>query len=370
MPAWWTYALVAALVAVAVVGLLVVLGLRNDRRSGGGRHASKRPSRDSFRHHDPHEEPPPRKQAAIIVNPMKVTDLASWRNQVVGLFDDKGWDVPLIIETRVEDQGPGQAREALAADVDLVCVLGGDGTVRHVAQVMAGSLTPLGLLPGGTGNLLARNLQVPIDSLDAAVAVAVSGRNRHIDLGWVTLDPGQEHASRNAFLVMAGMGFDAEVMRDTPDELKAMVGWPAYISGGLRGLIGGRFKMTVSIEGGPAKVYRTRTIVAGNCGRITGGIMLMPDAEVDDGVLDLVVLSPKGLASWARVAAHVITKSSATSSRLDRFRAASAEVSVEQPQSVQADGDVLGQATTLRFEVQPKGLIVRSNALPRLPDEL
>lgn len=361
----WVYLVVAAVIAVAVIGLLVILGLRNDRRAALGRHARRRPARSAFRQTGPDAEAPPRKRAAVVVNPMKVPDVTRWRAEVTAAFTGHDWELPLILETRVDDPGAGQAREALSTGVDLVCVLGGDGTVRQVAQELVGTSTPLGLLPGGTGNLLARNLLVPMDSLASAVEVAVSGRNRHVDVGWVTLDPDTERTSRNAFIVMAGMGFDAEIMENTSEELKAMVGWPAYISGGLRGLIGGRFKMTVTVDGGEPRVYRTRTIVAGNCGRITGGINLMPDAEIDDGELDLVVLSPKGLASWARVAAHVITRSGSTTSRLDRFRATSAEVVVEEPQSVQADGDVLGEATRLRFEIAPRSLIVRTPGIGR-----
>lgn len=356
-PDWWRYLLIAAFLALAVLVLLIVLGLRNDRTAGQGRHARTRPDRDSFRQAGP---PPPPKRAAVVVNPMKVPmDMALWQRDLAAVFDRLGWAPPLVLETTAEDPGAGQAHEALEAGVDLVCVLGGDGTVRNVARELAGTRMPLGLLPGGTGNLLARNLLIPLDSLEAALEVAVDERNRHVDIGWMTIDPDTEHASRHDFLVMAGMGFDAEIMESTSAELKDTVGWPAYISSGLRRMLGSRFKLTLSVEGGPPRVYRTRTIVAGNCGRIMGGINLMPDAQIDDGVLDLVVMSPKGLASWARVAAHVITRTDTSSPVLDRFRASTADVVAEEAQPVQVDGDVLGTATALRFEIDPTALIVR-----------
>lgn len=362
MPAdWWNYLLVAVLATLVLLGVLFAIGMRNDRRSTLGRHARRGPgSAHRAGALEAGSPPPPRKRVAVIVNPTKVDDPAAWRRELVETFARYEWDVPLTLETDADDPGPGQARAALAAGVDLVCVLGGDGTIRHVAQVLAGTSMPLGLLPGGTGNLLALNLHVPGDSLEAAVRVAVAGQDRPVDVGWVVLDAGTRQASRKAFVVMAGMGFDADIMEKTSQELKDTVGWPAYISGGVRGMFQGRFKMTLGVDGGEARTYRTRTIVAGNCGRLVGGITLMPEAQLDDGVLDVLIMSPRGLASWARVAAHVITKRTSALPALERFRARTLDVTVEEPRPVQADGDVLGEATTLRFEIAPKSLIVRT----------
>ncbi len=374
---------VAVLVlAVAVIVLLFVIGLLKERRGAPGRHSPKRPSRDSFRQ-DSDAPQAPRKRAAVVVNPTKTADVAHLTAQLTAVMAAHGWDTPLVLTTTPADPGPGQARQAIDAGVDLVCVLGGDGTVRQVAEVLAGGSVPLGLLPGGTGNLLARNLQVPKDSLDAAVEIALTGRNLHIDVGWVVLDPdtaasdaapddgvapepdtAPDPPQRHAFLVMAGLGFDAATMDDTPDELKARVGWPAYISGGLRNLLGRRFHTILTVDDGPPQHFRTRTVVAGNCGRLTGGITLMPDAAVDDGLLDLVVISPKGLAGWAAVAAHVLAQRASKHARLDRFRASTAHVTVDEPQAVQADGDVLGEAGSILLEIVPRSLIVRVSSIP------
>ena len=107
-----------------------------------------------------------------------------------------------------------------------MCALGGDGTVRAVAQELVGTGVALGLLPGGTGNLLARNFGLPIDSLAAAAAAALSGQDRTIDVGWLVVDPDESQRAGDlrsgadnvhCFTVMAGIGFDAEIMNDAPD---------------------------------------------------------------------------------------------------------------------------------------------------------
>ncbi|PZS21372.1 MAG: hypothetical protein DLM61_28125, partial [Pseudonocardiales bacterium] len=90
-------------------------------------------------------------------------DSTQLHTQIARVCAELGWAPPLWLETTVEDPGGGQARSALAAGADLVLVCGGDGTVRHVARVLAGSGTPLGLLPTGTANLLARNLAIVLD---------------------------------------------------------------------------------------------------------------------------------------------------------------------------------------------------------------
>ena len=390
---WWVWVLAVAGMLAALLALLFVIGLVRDRRAGAGRHAAIRPTRDSFRKGAEDEPPPPKKRAAIVVNPTKVSSAAGFAAQVTSVMTEAGWDAPLILETTAEDPGSGQARVALAANVDLICAVGGDGTVRFVAEAMSGTTTPLGLLPAGTGNLLARNLRVPAESLEEALAVAMTGRNRHIDVGWVTLDPHPDHVrpgpvhepaheepaheepahevpahevpahdepvkadSATVEEPVAGVAVqDPDPAADEP----LMIGWPAYFSGGMRNLLRRRFHTTLVLDDAEPQHFRTRTVLAGNCGRLTGGIVLMPDAAVDDGLLNLVVISPKGLGGWAAVAAHVLTQRGSNHARLDRFSATRAHVTVDEAQAVQADGDVLGEARSLLLEIAPQSLIVR-----------
>ena len=364
--AQWTLVGIALAVVLVAVGGWLLLSSRSQ-----GRHADSRPSRDSFRQGQ--DDAPALKRLAVVVNPTKLEADGSAEKAVIArVCADQGWGEPLFLETEEHDVGFGQTRTALDEGVDVVCAFGGDGTVRAVAQEMVGSGVPMGLLPGGTGNLLARNLEVPTDDLARAVEVAVSGRNRHVDVGWMTLDPADAHLDehvgegasagrrRHAFLVMAGLGLDAAIMSETSEELKARIGWGAYVPAGLKNLLVERFRARMSIDGGAPMELTARTILVGNCGKLTGGINLMPDAEPDDGLLDVTVIAPRGIAAWASVIARVVTKSERTTKTLDRYRCQKATVHVDHAQQVELDGDIIGEARHLEVEVQPRALIVRT----------
>ncbi|HYH73377.1 MAG TPA: diacylglycerol kinase family protein [Nocardioides sp.] len=363
----WTWVGIAVAVILVVAGVWLLLSSR-----GGGARAASRPNRDSFRAED--ETPaPPRRRLAVVLNPTKLDSAGDDVQKVVTrVCAEQGWDEPLFIETSENDVGFGQTRRALAEGVDVVCAFGGDGTVRAVAQEMVDSGVPMGLLPGGTGNLLARNLEMPTDDLARCVEVAISGRNRHIDVGWMRLDPDEVHLEehvgegstegprRHAFLVMAGLGLDAAIMDETSEKLKAKIGWTAYVPAGLKHLLVERFKAHLTVDGGAPTTIRARTVLIGNCGKLTGGINLIPDAEPDDGTLDVVVIAPKGLTAWVAVAARVLSKSERTTQNLDRYRCQSLGVRVDHEQKIELDGDIIGQATHIEVEVQPRALIVRT----------
>ena len=368
--AWWTWVGIAVAVVLVLAGLWLLVSSRRDDADSSGR-----PARDSFRTSDDDTPAPPRKRLAVVLNPTKVEGAAVDVHEVITrVCTEHDWDEPLFIETEEHDVGFGQTRQALAEGVDVVCAFGGDGTVRAVAQEMAASGVPMGLLPGGTGNLLARNLEVPTDDLARAVAVAITGRNRHIDVGWMRLDPDEVHLEehvgegstsgprRHAFLVMAGLGLDAAIMDNTSEKLKAKIGWTAYVPAGMKNLLVERFKAHLSVDGGAPTTIRARTVLIGNCGKLTGGINLMPDAEPDDGTLDVVVIAPKGLTAWVAVAARVLTKSERTTQTLDRYRCQSVGIRVDHEQKIELDGDIIGEATHVEVEVQPRALIVRTES--------
>ncbi|MGH8375017.1 MAG: diacylglycerol/lipid kinase family protein, partial [Pseudomonas sp.] len=140
---------------------------------------------------------------AVVVNPSHVDDLERLHARIAQVCAELGWASPLWFQTTVEDPGEGQAAAALAAGADVVLVCGGDGTTRHVAQVLAGSGTALGLLPMGTGNLLARNLAIASNDPVKATRTALSGDTRAVDVGRVVID---DRTDEQVFLVMAGMG--------------------------------------------------------------------------------------------------------------------------------------------------------------------
>ncbi len=292
-------------------------------------------------------------RAAVVINPSKPA-AQGIRAVIARLGGAHGWDEPLWLETTAEDPGAGQAREALEAGVDVVIAVGGDGTVRCVAEVLAGTETPLGLVPLGTGNLLARNLGVEVANVEGAVKAALLGQERRIDVVRSVRDGGSEQT----FLVMAGLGFDASVMASTDSRLKDKVGWLAYVDAAVRNLQGKPVKAKISVDGEPVVSRRVRSVMVGNCGRIQGGVEIFPGAAVDDGILDLMVVAP-GKLGWFGVVAGVIGRGRSKDPSVEYFRGASVEVSLEHADDFQLDGDHEGKGSRLSVRVDPGALLVR-----------
>ncbi|MFK5645911.1 diacylglycerol/lipid kinase family protein [Ornithinimicrobium sp. LYQ121] len=340
------------------------------------------------------EQSGPTRRAAVVVNPTKFEDLDAVHRHVSEVCRRHGWADPLWLETTAEDTGAGQTREALEAGVDLVCPLGGDGTVRTVGAVLAGTDTPLGLLPGGTGNLLARNLQLPIDSLEECLTIALTGQDHRIDTCHLDLirptsaqladrltdedDPAEnvdfgdavddrdDEAVReeHTFLVMAGLGFDAEVMAGAPEGLKARVGWLAYLVAGFRHLKGPQFTVGVKVDDEPPFSRRVRSVMVGNVGKLMGGMDLLPHAVADDGTVDAVILSPEGVVGWGATFAQLATRRRVGHDRVTHFEGSEVRVVSNKPVEIEIDGDTLGTAIAMRILVQPASLIVRLPAGP------
>ena len=363
----------AGWIAIAAVGAIViallmwlVIATSGDKvahaAAGVRRFGRRRPHREHFRPEGAAKSAEaPKRVAAIIVNPTKLDNLAAVRAQVTQGCLVAGWDQPLWVETTAQDPGTGQARQAVRDGAILVCPLGGDGTVRAVAAALVGTEIPMGLLPAGTGNLLARNLNLPVDSLDDALTVALTGQNKRVDVGRVTVDQSGEHErpEEHIFLIMAGVGFDAAIMADAPERLKKTVGPLAYTFSGAKNLRGPQFKVRMKLDGEPEFTRRARTVVIGNCGKLTGGLVLMPQAEVDDGWLDAVILSPAGIVGWVAVAGRLISKKRKGHQRVDHHRLKSVTIRTDRPERVQIDGDSIGKARALSATVDPLALIVR-----------
>jgi diacylglycerol kinase (ATP) len=295
-----------------------------------------------------------------VANPTKVEP--GTRAEIGLVCLDLGWREPLWLETTVDDPGTGQAKEALKRGADVVLACGGDGTVRAVAEVLAGTGTAMGLIPAGTGNLLARTIGTPLGGIAAAARVALSGDDRKIDVGRIGVDDEDEDRT---FLVMAGTGFDAAIMQNTPEALKGRVGPLAYVISGMRALRGRRTRVTLRFDDGDPQRRSTRTVLVGNSGTLLGGLVLMPLAHIDDGVLDVVNLAPKGIVGWVAVAGRVIARRNRGHARVEHWQARSVTIRNDSPQPSQLDGDPIGEVTELRIHVDPAALVVR---VPVPPD--
>jgi YegS/Rv2252/BmrU family lipid kinase len=300
-----------------------------------------------------------RKRAAVVLNPSKIADVQAFKERVRLVAQRDGWTEPLWFETTIEDPGHGQASAALRADVDLIVAAGGDGTVRAVCEEVARTGVAVGILPHGTGNLLARNLSIPLNTRDA-LDVVFGGQDRAIDLSTLKTDSG----TNTTFLVMAGLGMDAAIMTGVNDQLKAKVGWLAYFVSGVKAARFPAMKVQISVDDGEFKKFRARTVVVGNVGFLQGGIPLLPDAQIDDGRLDVVVLAPKRFIGWLAIIVRVIGRQKRTNERLDRLTGHKVHIKAEKMMPMQLDGDPVGEGQEITAEVQPGVLLVRVPLAP------
>lgn len=307
-------------------------------------------------------------------NPTKV-DLATLEAVVAAAEIRANWDHSLWFETTEDDPGVGQAKQALAENTDVVMAAGGDGTVRAVAHALRGTGVPLGLLPSGTGNLLARNLDLTLDDVEHAIDTAFTGRNRSIDVGTVEAERPDGTRSTDTFLVMAGVGLDAQMIANTNSELKKKVGWLAYVDAIARSLKGSnRVRMRFSVDDSPVRNMSAHTVLVGNCGSLPGNILLLPDAAVDDGVFDVVALRPRGLVGWVQIWVKIVWENgvlrrSIVGRKLMSFtkevrtlrylKGKSFTARLSRPEEYELDGDPFGTAIALRATVEHLGLLVK-----------
>ncbi len=298
-----------------------------------------------------HRDDRPR-NAAVIVNPTKVPDMVVFRRQVEGECAERGWEPPMWLETEADDPGARVARVARKRKVDLVLVAGGDGTVRTVCAALAESGIPIGILPVGTGNLLARNLGVPLDLADA-LDVAFDGDAQPVDIVQLRADDSDPDFS----MVMAGMGLDAKIMSETNADLKRVVGPAAYVMAALTTLNSPPFRARVTLDGG-ATIQRTPAVaLIANVGNVQGQIALAPDALPDDGLVDVMLASPERVGDWGAIATRVLTRA-ADHPGVERAQVRKLVIETEEPVGFQIDGDTIGECTRLDVSVLPRAILV------------
>ncbi|MEV4687983.1 diacylglycerol/lipid kinase family protein [Microbacterium sp. LWH3-1.2] len=314
-----------------------------------------------------------RTHAAVVYNPAKLS-VDRIRPAVEEQERSLGWYDTLWYETNGHDFGRSAAEQALADEPAVVIVAGGDGTVRAVAEVMQGTGTPVALLPAGTGNLLARDLGLPLNDIRSCVSTAFSGEDRAVDVGVVELEDETGRRASHVFVVMAGIGLDAEMAENTSAIAKKHLGWFAYVTPIARSIIANRlFHMDYRVDRGRARSTRAHTVIVGNCGTLTGNMLLIPDAVIDDGLLDVVMMRPKGAFGWARIGTRLTLQGIARRSPLGRkllgqapdihelvyLQGTQFEGHFETPHIVDLDGDSFGRATRVHISVRSRGLHVR-----------
>jgi diacylglycerol kinase (ATP) len=263
-----------------------------------------------------------------------------------------GVEDPLWYEVNKSRKAPKRARAALKAGADLVLIWGGDGMTQRSVDALAGSGVPVGLLPAGTANLLASNLGIPA-KLDAAVQVALHGDRRNLDLGLLAVAGVEEH-----FAVMAGAGFDAELVGGADRRSKARLGKLAYFRSGLAGVRGPVVKARVKVDGKVWYAGPVSCVLLGNVGRIVGGVPAFDDADPSDGLLEVGVTTASGVLQWARTLGRMTFGRSDNSKfiRITRGRKISVKLAKSMP--VELDGGARDDARSFTATVAPGALIV------------
>lgn len=399
---WVLLAAVAVLVCAVALTVPVIWALRNLKREiaaqGGGAAGANEKDPVALARTGP--------TIAFIANPSKAS-VAALKPALFARCEAEDLPEPIWLETSIEDPGTGQAIQAIQLGADLVVALGGDGTVRAVAHGLVRSGIPMGIIPMGTGNLLARNLDIPVNDREDAFEILMTGMDRHIDVGWMkVIEPDSSEldrlekvvqTSKNAatkkraaakleiaenapadtndhlFLVISGVGFDAAMIAEADASLKARVGWIAYFLAGVRHLHGPRMGISITLDDSRQFSTKLRTLMVGNCGRLPGGITLIPDAIIDDGIHDIAAIDTRGgIAGWVQLFGEVVLQGFGVHSdlstkvgRIDHTQAKTTVLTIPDGAQAQVDGDVIGRAKQVKTWVEPLALVVRA-PIPRL----
>ena len=262
-------------------------------------------------------------------------------------------------------------------------VAGGDGTVRAVAEAMTGSGVPLTIVPSGTGNLLARNVNLPLTDPEAMIRATFEGDIHPMDVGMAHVTRTDGTDEEHGFVVMAGIGLDAAMIANTNPQLKKSLGWFAYVEGAARSLPNAKpFRVMYQVEGHRLHTARVQSVLFANCGALPAGIALIPDASISDGILDVMVIQPSGPFGWLGVGRKVwwdnsVLRRSAPAAwccsggdgmpRSTTSADRSVETATTPAQPIQLDGDEFGEAVRIVCRVEAGGLLL---AVPAGPQDL
>jgi diacylglycerol kinase (ATP) len=266
-----------------------------------------------------------------------------------------GVEDPLWYEVPKPKRAPDQVRRALDDGADLVFAWGGDGTVRRCVGVLAGTDAALAVVPAGTANLFASNLGIPGD-IEGAVAVGLRGDRRRIDVG---------RFRKERFAVMAGAGFDAAMIRDA-DDLKQRIGRAAYVWSGSRNLRAEPFCAAIEVDGAEWYEGSAACVLLGNLGDVFGGVEVFPDAQPDDGMLELGIVTADGMVQWARTLARTAVGDPNRSPFVRTTKARTVRVRLDRKVRYELDGGDRSKVKSFTVKVEAGALSV---CVPRREEE-
>jgi diacylglycerol kinase (ATP) len=255
---------------------------------------------------------------------------------------------PLWFEVPKSKMAPKRVAEALQAGAELVFVWGGDGMVQRCVDAAVGSDATLAIIPAGTANLFASNLGIPKD-IRAAVTLGLHGPRRKLDVGRI---------NGEYFAVMGGAGLDALMIRDADGPLKSRLGRAAYVVSGMKNIRASRVETRVRIDGDKWFNGKASCVLVGNVGKVMGDIAAFPDAHPDDGLLEIGVVTAKGLWQWSRTLARTASGKGTSSPFVETARGRKFDVRFAHPIPYEIDGGDRKKVRRLRIKVQPAAVTV------------
>lgn len=272
------------------------------------------------------------------------------RRELRKLLAAAGHATPLWYEVPKSSKAPKAIRRAIKDGAEFIFVWGGDGMVqRSIDAIVEGGLeVPIALLPAGTANLLANNLEIPAD-VAGAVELGLRGVRQPLDVGIV---------NGERFAVMAGTGVDAITMRDVSKSAKKRIGRLAYFRSGMNAVRKAPVQTRIRVNGKPWFSGRASCVLVGNVGTITGGIKLFPKASPIDGKLELAVVTADTELEWARVFARVVTGHASRSPFVRTTRATRISVKMKTTEPYELDGGDRAPTKELKFGVEARAIKV------------
>jgi diacylglycerol kinase family enzyme len=308
---------------------------------------------------------------AVIFHPSKIS-----RAKIEAAFSKAGFTNLSYFPSDDKTGGLKATKKAIEAGANHIIVAGGDGTLRACVQAVfeEEAAVSLGLVPIGTGNILARNLKLPITNLDKCIRRAVIGDVYEIDLGVAKAINQNGELTKFYFTGIAGIGMDARIMQRTQPELKRRVGWIAYLEGGLRSLPLKFEKFEVVVDELAPKSLKSYSILIGNAGWLPGQISMMPDARLDDGKLDVAAIGPRKIWNWVDFFARVTWQNkvvrplalgrkwmdqTANLKTIENLGGARIRVKPHHLSPLQLDGDVIGEVLEVDFSLKHRVLKIR-----------
>jgi diacylglycerol kinase family enzyme len=310
---------------------------------------------------------------AFIINPSKKKAELT-EKKISEFFEKNSLSAPAFYYTEYDSPGAEQARKAIEENADIIVAVGGDGTARSVAHAVAETNKRFAIIPIGTANIFARNLDLNPKNLYQCLLNALAGHSKIYDIGFAKVKTDKEinwvGSTEQTFLAVAGIGFDAAMIASTSEKLKKRIGWLAYFSGSFKHIRNPRIKAKIDMldfDGITHNIFEIemRSLLFGNVSRIPG-LTLIPPAKANDGKLDFVAIDTKAnILGWGQLFSNIVMQSAGLKSKntikisnIKHRQGLSAKVKTDRDVFLQLDGDIVGKTRELKIELNPRALTV------------